>query len=262
MLKKKKLFCICGKTASGKDTIVNELKLIDPIKYKAVCSYTTRPKRDTDIEGVTHYFVSKEEFDDIRANSDSAVLAYSKIEDKDKSGKDGYEYMALFDELETSNIYIADPNAIFYLKERFGDKVEAIVIYIYAPADQTLERAKSRDDFNTKYQDRVKNESAQFDSFLKNRLYDYIVYNFDGTLKGCVDTVKHIIDVELEHEEKINDLMAEGDIYTREELSNALSIMKTISDYYKEVFKNNLSLSKKVSNAYLITRNLIVDKMR
>ena len=262
MLKKKKLFCICGKTASGKDTIVNALNLIHPDKYRAVCSYTTRPKRDNEIEGVSHYFVSKEHFDEIRMNADSAILAYTKIEDKENGSEPGYEYMALFDELQKANIYIVDPNGIFYLKERFGDKIEPIVIYVYTPANQTLERARSRSDFNTKYQERVKNESAQFDSFLKNRLYDYIVYNFDGCMQDIVDTVKHIIDNEMEYEEKITDMERDDDVYTKEELSDALSIMKTISSYYKEVFKNNLSLSKKVSNAYLITRNLILDKMK
>ena len=55
MIMKKTLFCIAGETCSGKDTLVSELIKKNPDVLKAVCSYTTRPKRDNETEGKEHY---------------------------------------------------------------------------------------------------------------------------------------------------------------------------------------------------------------
>ena len=53
------IFCLVGKSGSGKTTIAN--KLFDRYGYTQIASYTTRPPRsenDTD-----HTYVSSEEFD-------------------------------------------------------------------------------------------------------------------------------------------------------------------------------------------------------
>lgn len=102
----KPLFCILGESCSGKDTTVSETINKLGGKAKAVCSYTTRPKRENETEAVDHYFVTKEEFDKIKKENEQNVLAYTKI------GEHGYEYMALINELDTSNIYIINPNGM------------------------------------------------------------------------------------------------------------------------------------------------------
>lgn len=58
---KKKLVCIIGPSACGKDTIYQKV-----LKKSSFCSpivrYTTRPKRDYEIEGKDYYFINNEEF--------------------------------------------------------------------------------------------------------------------------------------------------------------------------------------------------------
>ena len=53
---------IVGPSAVGKDTMINRLKAKFPNVIYKLPSYTTRPKRKGEIEGVDYYFVTKEEF--------------------------------------------------------------------------------------------------------------------------------------------------------------------------------------------------------
>ena len=51
---------ICGRTAAGKDTIVNEIK--KEYHSKELRSYATRPMRPGEVDGEKYFFVSMEEF--------------------------------------------------------------------------------------------------------------------------------------------------------------------------------------------------------
>ena len=53
---------ILGPSAVGKDTMINRLKTKFPDVIYKLPSYTTRPKRNGEIEGVDYYFLTKEEF--------------------------------------------------------------------------------------------------------------------------------------------------------------------------------------------------------
>jgi guanylate kinase len=159
----KQLFCILGETCSGKDTTVRNAIRLSGGSFKAVCSYTTRPKRDNEVEGREHYFVTKEEFAKLKKEKEDDVIAYTKIGE--------FEYMALIDELEKSNIYIIDPLGFEDLKRRFGDRIPHIIpIYITASLLQRMERGSHRSDFDTAFRKRVISETEQFTNFvLDNR---------------------------------------------------------------------------------------------
>lgn len=53
-----KLFCIMGKSASGKDTIFRRLSENKKLLLKKVVPYTTRPSRNGEINGRDYYFVN------------------------------------------------------------------------------------------------------------------------------------------------------------------------------------------------------------
>lgn len=61
-----KLFCIMGKSASGKDTIFKRLVKDRELDLKTVVSYTTRPMREGEREGVEYHFVSPQMLRDFR----------------------------------------------------------------------------------------------------------------------------------------------------------------------------------------------------
>lgn len=106
-MNKKPLICIIGKTCVGKDTFVNNLiSFSKEIKMRKSVSYTTRPKRDTEEDGDTHYFIDNTTFNSMRLNSD--IVAYTKIGE--------YEYMTTLNELLNSDLCILDPDGYDYLK--------------------------------------------------------------------------------------------------------------------------------------------------
>lgn len=53
-----KIIILCGKAGSGKDTIVKELCEDYPNKFTRVVSYTTRPPREGEKEGIDYHFIN------------------------------------------------------------------------------------------------------------------------------------------------------------------------------------------------------------
>lgn len=51
-----------GKSASGKDTVFQRLKEDRSLNLKTMVPYTTRPKREGELEGREYYFLSNEKF--------------------------------------------------------------------------------------------------------------------------------------------------------------------------------------------------------
>ena len=56
-----KIFCLMGKSSSGKDTIFKEINNDKDLNLKPIISYTTRPKRINETNGVEYFFINKDE---------------------------------------------------------------------------------------------------------------------------------------------------------------------------------------------------------
>lgn len=136
------------------------------IYLNPVVSYTTRPKRDNETDGVEHYFISKEAAD--AKLSKENLLAYTKIGD--------IEYFATTESLNGSNIYIIDPNGVKFLKEH-NPYADIYVIYISTPDEIRKERCKNRSDFATSFQKRIESENEQFTEFEKSKQWNLNIWN-------------------------------------------------------------------------------------
>ena len=66
-INKNKPLMILGPSAVGKDTMINRLKVKFPEIIYKLPSYTTRPKREGETDGVDYFFVTKEEFNKLRS---------------------------------------------------------------------------------------------------------------------------------------------------------------------------------------------------
>lgn len=163
----RKIICIAGETASGKDTLTDMVSWETGIPK--VVSYTDAPKRTDQTEGKEHYFLTPEQFD--RVLEEQTVIAYTKI------GKTGYRYCATLESLKADKVlYIIDPAGIHDLKSKHLPDTEIKVAYIYTPLEVRRRRASVRGNFN--FDERVRNEEAQFEDFHKNREADTVIYNF------------------------------------------------------------------------------------
>ena len=57
-----KVLAIIGKAGSGKDTLLNACLDRYKDKLHGIVSYTTRPPREGEVDGINYFFVSEEEF--------------------------------------------------------------------------------------------------------------------------------------------------------------------------------------------------------
>lgn len=63
-----KIFCLMGKSASGKDTVYNRLLARKDLRLKRVVLYTTRPIREGEEKGSTYFFCSDAQADQMEAD--------------------------------------------------------------------------------------------------------------------------------------------------------------------------------------------------
>ena len=56
-----KIYCMMGKSASGKDTIYNRLLAMEELKLRRVVPYTTRPMRSGETDGETYFFCTQDQ---------------------------------------------------------------------------------------------------------------------------------------------------------------------------------------------------------
>ena len=118
-----KLITITGPSGAGKDTVARMLS--DFVGYKVICSYTTRPKREGEIDGVEHHFVEK---CDVPHDN---MLAYTQY--------GGYEYWATIEQVGDKAIYVIDEDGLKSLCEKFPD-IELFKICVSAKVGTRLRR--------------------------------------------------------------------------------------------------------------------------
>ena len=192
------LICIVGETGSGKDTLVNKAIEYGNFDFRKVCSYTDRPMRDNETNGVEHYFITTEEFNKLKEERNDDILAYTHIKNESQSNYEGYQYMALNDELEKSHIYIIDYKGLQFLKDKYSDTVHIVTVYIHASYLTRRKRAKTtRSDFKKEFNKRVRAEREQFKEFKKLKLYNYKIENKDGQLDSAMRKLYDILRCEL-----------------------------------------------------------------
>lgn len=175
------LVCILGRTASGKDSLVQ--KLCERTGVKQLISYTTRPRREN--EGDTHVFVTEETYEQMRA--DNKIAAFTQIGE--------YKYWSTIDQLYTNDLYIVDYQGIKTLRELNLPNLKIITIFINVPDKIREERAlNTRKDNKITFRKRDFVEREQFREMLKNADFDYAVSNIDFARAYAI--VRWICDIE------------------------------------------------------------------
>lgn len=160
------LLCVLGRTGSGKDSLTN--KLCERTGFKAVTSYTTRPRREN--EGDTHIFTTEEVYE--RMQAEGVVAAYTEIA--------GYHYWTTIDQLYDNDIYIIDYRGVQTLRELNLPGIRFITVFINVPDKVREERAiNQRKDDKIKFRTRDFAEREQFREMLKNADFDYAVSNIE-----------------------------------------------------------------------------------
>jgi guanylate kinase len=166
MSKEHVLLCILGRTASGKDSLVN--KLCEKTGFTQIISYTTRARRDN--EGETHRFVTKQVYDTMLASGEVAV----------DTNIDGNYYWATIEQLYENDVYILDYIGLKKLKSLNLPGLRLVSVFINTPDEIRKARAlEKRGDDRGKFLSRDFDEKTQFREMLKKADFDYAVSNIE-----------------------------------------------------------------------------------
>lgn len=175
------LLLILGKSASGKDTLVN--RLCSRAGLKAITSYTTRPRRTN--EGETHIFADKATYEQMKQQGN--IAAYTEIA--------GNIYWTTIDQLYENDIYIIDFNGEKTLRELNLPGLRLVSVFINVPDNIREERAlNKRGDDRLTFRKRCLDENGQFREMLKNADFDYAISNIDEAKAYSI--LRHITNIE------------------------------------------------------------------
>lgn len=167
-----KIFCLMGKSSSGKDTIFKEIKEDKDLELKAIVSYTTRPKRTNETEGVEYHFINKEKLIEYRNKG-------KVIEERKYNTINGIWYYSTIDDgqinLEHNNyIVIVTLEAYKDIKKYFGEE-NVVPFYIDLDDGVRLQRALNRE---------CMQENPNYDELCRRFLADNKDFSFEN-LKIC-----------------------------------------------------------------------------
>lgn len=189
-----KIYCLMGKSASGKDTIYKMLLSDDKLGLRKIVPYTTRPIRENEKDGVQYFFTdeaglkkmqSEGKVIELRSyNTVHGIWHYFTADDHQIDIENG-DYMV-----------IGTPEAYIKLKEYFGKDV-VCPIYIELDDGIRLERAlkRERTQEQPKYEEMCRRFLADSKDFSEENLKKAEIFTrfSNDNLEKCVEQIKAFI---------------------------------------------------------------------
>ncbi len=183
-----KIFCIIGKSGSGKDTIFKEVK--NKTNLKSIVGYTTRPMREGEVDGREYFFVSPERLLELEASDQviecrnyetvHGIWSYFTVADKQIT------------DLNEDCIYIATLESYSRLVEYLG-RNKVVPIYIELEDGLRLKRALEREinQDKPKYAELCRRFIADSNDFSEEHIRKAgIIKRFENTdLDKCVSEI-------------------------------------------------------------------------
>lgn len=184
------MIVLLGKTASGKDTILNEL--VKKYNYRKMITYTTRPMRKGEIQDKTYHFISDEEF--LKKKEEGFFLEYNEFNTAEsvwRYGSAKEDYINADD----NTIVILTPNGFKSLKlwaVRNDIDLDIISIFVYANDETIRYRLKKRGDKKEEAERRLKTDKEDFKE-LPDIVGRIIYNNIRNNLKEVITTTHEYI---------------------------------------------------------------------
>lgn len=189
-----KIFCIMGKSATGKDTIYKKLLQDNELGLRRVVSYTTRPIREGESEGMEYHFTDVKTMQLLEEQGRIIECrAYDTIHGV------WYYYMVKDNQIDlTHNDYLIIGTLESYIKLRdyFGsDKIAPI--YIELDDGERLTRALEREKTQSepKYEEMCRRFLADCQDFSCEKLRKARINKFyvNNDLENCFQEIRRDI---------------------------------------------------------------------
>jgi guanylate kinase len=168
------MIVLIGKSGSGKDTILKELKKYG---FNAIVSYTTRPKRHYEVDGVDYHFITEDEFKE-KLKSDFFV---------EHTEYRGWHY-GIAKEDCNDGVVIVEPNGLKQLQKKMDD---ITVIYVDASLETRIDRLHNRGDDPAEIGRRIIADEELFKDV--SSIAKWIINNDDNDMKELRIKVKNVV---------------------------------------------------------------------
>ncbi|MBR6382815.1 MAG: guanylate kinase [Lachnospiraceae bacterium] len=189
-----KIYCICGKSSSGKDTVYKRLLADESLKLNQLVTYTTRPIREGEVNGREYFFI--DEAQAIKLHEEGKIVesrAYNTVFGI-------WKYMTVDDgdiELdEKSYIVIGTLESYVQIRNYFGkDKVVPVMIDV--DDGVRLERALKRERLqpNPKYDEMCRRFLADSADFSEDKVRSAGIEKVfvNDVLEDCINSVREYV---------------------------------------------------------------------
>ena len=184
------LVILSGVAGAGKDTIKKELmKRMENVETRP--SYTSRPKREGDVEGETYNFVTKEQFEQMINNGE--FYEY----DIHHNNYYGTSKKLLNEKISNGKIIVKDidVNGTEHLQDLLKADTKVVTIFLRVPKEELEKRLQSRVDKPSPAEIRLRLSRFEYEES-KINLYDYVLKN--DNLEKTVQIVMAILKNEVE----------------------------------------------------------------
>lgn len=177
----KKIFLLVGPSGSGKTSLG---KYLTEIGIPELISHTTREIREGEIDGLTYYYVNKDEFNKIEkieySEYSGNYYCLSKKEIEDKLNKFKHVFV------------IVDINGVRQIKEKYPE--ETISIFIEVTLEEMIQRMEERKDSISDIANRVYH-AVMSKELLNGTKCDYTIRNKD--FEEAKEALNKIVKLEL-----------------------------------------------------------------
>ena len=177
------IYCLLGKSASGKDTIIK--KVSEDMNIPIVTSHTTRPMRPNEKQDREYHFVNDEFFN--KHKDEFLEIREYKV----YTGETWYYGFHKNEFTNGEKMLIIDANGRNELIKYFG-KDNIMTFYIHSYEEVRRERLKNRGDNKLEIERRIKTDDKDFKEFL-DRDKDFYWIDNNGTLNYALTHLESII---------------------------------------------------------------------
>lgn len=154
MIKREKLV-ISGKSGSGKDFLLRELKKVG---LSPSVKITTRPKREFEVEGINYHFKTQDDFKKI-SESNGLIVSQEFLNDKG----DIWNYGISVEDFSNNQVFIMTPGEISQIDPE--NRKNCFVVYLDIDRDIRESRLLTRNDLNDSVKRRLNSDELDFLKF-------------------------------------------------------------------------------------------------
>ena len=188
-----KIFCIMGKSSSGKDTVYKRLQELVP-EIRKITMYTTRPIREGETEGDEYHFVDVHKLRCMEENGEV-------IESRTYNTKCGlWTYFTANDgqiDLEKNNYLIIGTLQSFDAMKKYFGKDKIVGIYLEVDDAERLSRALEREKIqkNPKLEEMCRRFLADQEDFSEENLMEAGIQTrfSNNEINSCLEKIQKYI---------------------------------------------------------------------